>query len=396
MHPSNSSIKKIRCITDFYPPSIGGIEKWVFSIASLLSQHFSVTVVAHPPGFSASLFRIHSPFSPVCKQYPDVAGVPVDALSPSCAGRLLLAGLFIWNIPVLRRVWRKGLFDLLYVFYRCAFIRKLRNLLQGSDVVHCFSTGYLAVCTTEVCSDLAIPLVHSPPVHFERWGDSPLLLRSYARAGAIMCLSQLFKTEFTRRLPNADIPIVVNPAPVSPPVLVQKPGFHLDAPSILFIGRREEYKGVSLLLSAYKKLTHRAQLVVVGPGGPVAADGCDIVDAGAVDEAVKHWLLDHCAIFCVPSSDESFGIVFAEAMMHAKPVVALDIAPVNEVVINGETGILVPRGREDLLAGALDSLLCDPLLMRRMGNKGYQRYRELFEGEKVLERIVRIYNDLPR
>ena len=62
--------------------------------------------------------------------------------------------------------------------------------------------------------------------------------------------------------------------------------------------------------------------------------------------------------------------------------------------MNNRTGILVPPGRDDLLAQALDGLLSDPEKRRIMGDKGYQRYCELYEGNKVMERIMEVYRKL--
>ena len=81
-------------------------------------------------------------------------------------------------------------------------------------------------------------------------------------------------------------------------------------------------------------------------------------------------------------------------MMHGKPIVALDISPVNELVINGETGLLVSPHHEDLLAEALDELLKDADKRRAMGERGYTRYCEFYEGERVMERIRRLYLEL--
>jgi glycosyltransferase involved in cell wall biosynthesis len=394
MHVPSQQLKKTCLITDSYWPSVGGVERWVHSIASFLSRHDEVIVITHSPQAPLSPFSLKFIFGSAFDAYRDEAGNRVVPLTASPLGRLLLPALLLWNLPLVRRIFPKRLFDFLYAFYKCAFIRNLAALVADADIVHCFSTGYLGVCATEACARKALPLIHSPAAHFSRWGDSPLLLQSYAKANAIMCLSESFKTEFLRRMPEAKLPIAVIPAPVFSSKDQKRPDFEVREPFILFLGRREKHKGLFLLLSALKKLKQKACLVVAGPGDPVPAEAAGVVDAAMVDEPTKHWLLDHCAVFCLPSSDESFGIVYIEAMMHAKPIVALDIAPVNELVINKETGILVPPGRDDLLAQALDSLLGDAEKRRIMGENGYKRYCELYEGEKVMKKILLLYNEL--
>jgi glycosyltransferase involved in cell wall biosynthesis len=386
--------KKIFLIADSYWPSIGGVEQWVHSIASALSKQCSVTVITHSPKGPLSPFSFAFVFDRPFKPYVDDAGNQVRPLKPFFGGRLCLLALLVWNLPLMRRLFPKRLFDFLYFFYKYAFIKNLATMIKDADLVHCFSTGYLGVCATEACNRKSLPLIHSPAVHFGRWGDSSLLLRSYAKANVIVCLSESFKTEFLSRVPDATLPIVVIPSPVFQSTSEKSPDFEVTWPFVLFLGRREKYKGLPMFLSAFKKLTHKTCLVVAGPGEPISALEHGIIDAGIIDEPTKHWLLKHCAIFCLPSETESFGIVYVEAMMHGKPIVALDISPVNELVIDGETGLLVSPHHEDLLAEALDELLRDADKRRTMGERGYKRYCELYEGEKVMEKIRRLYGKL--
>ncbi len=78
-------------------------------------------------------------------------------------------------------------------------------------------------------------------------------------------------------------------------------------------------------------------------------------------------------VFCLPSLQEGFGIVFLEAMASGIPIVACRSAAVPEVVPDEEAGVLVPPDRPDALAGALVRLLGDPALRRRMGQAGTRR-----------------------
>lgn len=77
-----------------------------------------------------------------------------------------------------------------------------------------------------------------------------------------------------------------------------------------------------------------------------------------------------CAIFCHPSRQEGFGIVFLEAMAAGKPIVACRSAAVPEVVLDGRTGLLVEPGDPSALADALTSLLEDHTVRRRLGEAG--------------------------
>jgi glycosyltransferase involved in cell wall biosynthesis len=391
-----SSPKNICLITDSYWPLVGGLEQWVHSIGANLSKKSSASIITHTCGPKRNSIFLSSLFFVKGEKDLDDSGNPIIMLMPSFLGRIILLPLVLWYLPLARRFCPERLFDFLFIFYRTAFLRRLHALLKNADIVHSFSTGYLGALATKVCLANSIPIIHSPPVHFNKWGDTPLMLNSYARAAAIMCLSQAFKNDFIKRSPRAACEIVVIPAPVKKRPACNGPGPDINHPFVLFLGRREEHKGVNTLVSAFEKVSCRSWLVVAGPGKPLASADQSIVDVGIVDELTKHRLLENCDIFCVPSRDESFGIVYAEAMMHSKPVVALDVAPVNEIVINGVTGLLVHPGREDLLADALNTLLANPEKRKEMGTRGYERYCDLFEEGVVMKKITDLYERVLR
>jgi glycosyltransferase involved in cell wall biosynthesis len=311
------------------------------------------------------------------------------------AGRIAMLPFIIWNFPLIKTLWPKPVFDFLYLFYRVAFSRRLLRAISNADIVHCFSTGHLAACVTGVCRKRGIRLIHSPPVHFGKWGDSRLLLSAYARADRVLCLSRTFKKDFERHNAPGPARITVIPALTIEHSDSRRPDRAPQQPFVLFLGRREKHKGLDLLLSAFKGISGtNAVLVIAGPGDKNPCPPPFSIDLGEVDEGEKQWLLQHCTVFCVPSDNESFGIVYAEAMRFAKPVVALDVAPVNEIVINGETGILVPPGGRGALASALTRLLTDGPLRNTMGYNGLRRYAEKYSPVVVLKQIIREYEKL--
>jgi phosphatidyl-myo-inositol dimannoside synthase len=101
--------------------------------------------------------------------------------------------------------------------------------------------------------------------------------------------------------------------------------------------------------------------------------------------------------FCLPSVQEGFGIVFLEAMAAGLPIVACRAAAVPEVVLDGETGILVPPRDPDALARALGDVLARRDWARRLGEAGRRRVEE-FSLERVARRFldaVRSYCEVP-
>lgn len=109
--------------------------------------------------------------------------------------------------------------------------------------------------------------------------------------------------------------------------------------------------------------------LALGLGGSVVITGA-LPDADVIEEYRA------ADIFCLPSLQEGFGIVFLEAMASGLPIVACRSAAVPEIVPEGEAGLLVPPGDPQALAGALLRLLRDPPRRRRMGEAGRRIARE--------------------
>jgi glycosyltransferase involved in cell wall biosynthesis len=378
-------------VTDTYWPATGGVEAWVHAHSAHLGEKFQVSIVAHARDNTLSGILSRTVSLKSFPPFQDDYGNRVSSLSPAVLGRIAMVPLILWEFPFVRRFFPKPAFDFLYVFYKAAFFRKLSDAVADADIVHCFSTGYLAACTTDVCRKRSVRLIHSPPVHFNKWGDTPLLLSSYAKADAVLCLSDAFKRDFKKHAPSPAPDILVVPALTIQNADSRQPAPAPQPPFILFLGRREKHKGLGLLLSAFEECAGKATLVVAGPGEKVTRASPSVIDLGTVGGQEKQWLLEHCDIFCVPSADESFGIVYTEAMRCARPVVALDVAPVNEIVVQGETGILVPPDNRAALAEALLKLLSDKHTREEMGRKGCARYNRNYSPSVVLDQIVIMY-----
>ena len=100
------------------------------------------------------------------------------------------------------------------------------------------------------------------------------------------------------------------------------------------------------------------------------------------------------AVSVIPSLEEGFGIPAAEAMGCEVAVVASDAGGLPEVVENGVTGLVVPRGDSTALAQAIGSLLADPDRRRAMGQAGRARALQLFDWDRSAEQFEQIYRDV--
>ena len=95
-------------------------------------------------------------------------------------------------------------------------------------------------------------------------------------------------------------------------------------------------------------------------------------------------------VFCLPSVQEGFGIVFLEAMAAGKPVIASAIPGNDEAVDHAQTGWLVPPGDADALAKAIRLLLADPILAQRLASAGQASAQQEFSSQAMIRQVEQV------
>ncbi len=180
---------------------------------------------------------------------------------------------------------------------------------------------------------------------------------------------------------------------------------HSQTPILLFVGRLRYYKGLEYLLEALCELP-RAQLIVVGTGPMERAwramarqlDVDDrVVFVGAVRDAELPAYYAACDVFVLPSSErsEAFGLVQLEAMASGKPVVSTELGTGTSFVnADGETGFVVPARDARALAAAITRLIDNEALRTRMGIAGRARVQQEFSLDKMVDRVMAVYDNL--
>ena len=171
----------------------------------------------------------------------------------------------------------------------------------------------------------------------------------------------------------------------------------VDGPSILFLGRHEPRKGLTVLLEALAHLPADVR-VLVASDGPQTAElrarfGSDarITWLGRISEEEKAGYLRSVDAFCAPSiSGESFGVVLLEAMAASAPIVASDLPGYRNVARPDTHALLVPPGEPQALATALTRVLEDGALRRRLVEAGDARANE-FSMDRLAERYLELY-----
>lgn len=176
-----------------------------------------------------------------------------------------------------------------------------------------------------------------------------------------------------------------------------------DSPHAVFIGVLERYKGVDVLISAWRKVTTRvpsARLTVLGDGplaGSLRRQALQLGVEGTVtferrrDTAGVRQLLDGATCLVIPSRSEGLVRVAFEAMARGRAVVASTVGGSPELVSDGDSGLLVPPDDTDALAAAMTRILADRQTAERMGGLGRRRaarMNPLAEYEAGTERLA--------
>ena len=247
---------------------------------------------------------------------------------------------------------------------------------------------------------------------------------AYESADAIIAVSRGMRADVLTAYPDLDparVHVVHNGIDtdfyrVDPRTdVLERIGVDLDRPYVAFVGRITRQKGVPHLLRAGLDFDPSVQVVLLAGAADTpelkketdeaierltaSRDGVFVVSEMLPREEVRQ-VLTHALAFLCPSVYEPLGIVNLEAMACETAVVASRVGGIPEVVVDGETGLLVdydesdPRGLEEGLAAAVNRLVADPSLAERFGRAGRERAVSEFAWEAVARETVAIYESL--
>jgi glycosyltransferase involved in cell wall biosynthesis len=209
----------------------------------------------------------------------------------------------------------------------------------------------------------------------------PRFARGVLRRARLVIAASSSLADLARLLGARDVRVI--PSGVDLPAEV---GPEAEPPEVLYAGRLSAEKGVLELVEAARGLP----LVVAGDG-PLRfrVPGA----RGFVPHDELQSLYARAAVVACPSRREGFGVACLEAMAHGRPVVATGVGGLRDLVVDGETGLVVPPRDPAALREALERLLGDPGLRRRLGAAGRERARERFSWASVTDATLRAYAD---
>ena len=315
--------------------------------------------------------------------------------------------------------------------------------VTNADIVHCHTwyTHFAGCLVKQLTGAKLVLTTHSLEPHrpwkVEQLGTayfaSTWLERTaYQNADGVVAVSESMKRdvhdlydvpfERTRVIPNGIDLDEYKPKPDEE--VLKRYGVDPNIPYVLFVGRITRQKGILHLVNAMKDFCPGTQVVLCA-GAPdtkeIEAEMAERVETvRAEGDQNIVWvrqmvprediitLYTHAALFVCPSVYEPFGIINLEAMACETPVVASAVGGIPEIIVDGETGLLVPFervGEDDFepkepekfskgLAEAVNELLENPERLEKMGRASRQRVEEKFGWQAVARETLEFYKSL--
>jgi glycogen synthase len=203
---------------------------------------------------------------------------------------------------------------------------------------------------------------------------------------------------------------------------LERRGVDVNRPFVLFVGRVTRQKGIIHLVNAIPHIDPSLQVVLCAGAPDTKEIGQEMTERVAEVSAGRSgviWIQEmlprpdviqfysHAAVFCCPSVYEPFGIINLEAMACETAVVASAVGGIKEVVVSGETGLLVdlqlkegsfdpvdPDRFSRDLAAAINQVALDPAIREQYGRNGRRRVEDHFSWTAIAHRTLELYRAL--
>ena len=267
------------------------------------------------------------------------------------------------------------------------------------DLVHA-QTRMVAQAGMRIAEALEVPYiitVHDIPLKGQRfrfnpqWGRAIVAVSSAVRDELVGVAG--VPSELVHVIPSG---VEVEPSTVSPAKTPANP-----VPVVGSAGPLETVKGHAHFLRAAAAVLSAGwdvEFMLAGTGPEEAhlrslARDLEIADHVTFVPHVQEYgeVLQAIDVFCLPSLQQGLGVVMLEAMAHGKPVVAAAVGGVQSVVVDGETGLLVPPGDSEKLAARIVELLQNPERAKSLGRNGRRLVSERFGVQRMVEATAQLY-----
>lgn len=279
------------------------------------------------------------------------------------------------------------------------------------DIIHIHCSGWfpwLHVLSLNAAPNVkTVVTLHTPPDGLTL--PAPVTRRLLESADRVVAVSAATMESWNSRYdePAEKSGAILNGIPIldhSTP-----PPIPLDPATLLCLGRLHDTKGFDVALKAFASLAHRwptARLVIAGDG-PARTEleeltaqldlNARVIFSGWIGADQIATTIGAATLVLMPSRwAEPFGLVAIETALMGRPLIASQVGGLPEIVIEGETGRLVPPNNPQALASAIESLLVAPARIQQMGIAARKRAHQYFSMERCAADYAQLYNNLVR
>jgi glycosyltransferase involved in cell wall biosynthesis len=291
--------------------------------------------------------------------------------------------------------------------YRVVASRPSKETFAGFDIIHHVghATALFGFASTAAAKVNNTPILVQPTAHPYHFGDSELDFVLYRSADRLIVHTFYEREFFISSGINCPVDVVGNGIEDRSDGNAERfcEKYGIEGQIILYLGRKALDKGYLLIVEAMRLLRPRypnAILVCMGPSSMdcEVQEGTGILDLKFVNEDDKHDALAACTLLCVPSEGESFGLVFMEAGLYRKPVIARKI-PVLKELLGDDAALLLGEAdystntvklSPDQLARGMAKLMDGDSSFRNLGDHLYAIARK-FVWNKIVRNFEQSY-----
>jgi len=373
-------------------PSVGGTEFHSHELALRLSEEQRVTVVTHCTITESTQHPLAQLAAEAQFQEHNEGSLRTVTLAPHATKQTLLTflGKHYEDSVIARRAYQ--------LIFDHAFRESAMNLTTDADRIHCIYNGLTesAWLACDIAHKRNIPFIFTPQL--------------YRRSSLIIALTEHEANWLASRGVDSTKIQILPYGPILTPsteLRADEPGSNLlQHRYILFLGRLVPGKGYQRLLDAFRLLAesdNNTSLVLVGPAEDSVFELIQAFNKELgqervhllqnVSQPLKTALIENAILMSVPSTRESLGGVYIEAMTCGIPVVALD-RPVSRCVIDHEKDGLLVENTAQALASALASLINNPGLAHSMGMAGKAKVANRYAWPVIKKEMLNVYAQL--
>ncbi len=402
-------------LTPLYAPSVGGYQTLIRQFSERLARKghdvsVITTTACSPEAFTQPNARRQD--SPAGEEEQN--GVRVLRLKYRALPRIAQYPFdwlmdFFWR----RRLWRNDALRTFWLGPQMIGLNAALDALKPQVLLAGplpFATPYHGVVAAR---RLGIPCVVIPCLHshqvweFENKGHFEMLSKADALA-----LNTDYEIDLARLMGATPREVCVLGPGIDPTELAggngdafrSDHGIAKEDTIVLFVGRKEEGKGVFHLIDAMREVWEKETAVTFVFAGPVAeawtraaapfTGSNRVIDLPTFNDAQKKNMFAAADIVTLPSRVESMGIVFLEGWACSKPVVGCRTGPVSSVIDDRKNGLLVPFGDPLALGEAIVTLAADKPMRQSLGRSGRQKVGRKYKWDHLTDRLEALYAEL--